>query len=275
RTATISPSPSIIPVPSQSPALVEIIPSPPKTAATPAINRRQPSIQGIVPKNEIAVLKDGGTEVRIDKSGMIIGAGALPPDLQRLIKETLLAENIKKPAVLDEVDSEQGPLRGIESGKSRFRLLSPGRTVISEQQPTFKWEPLEGVSGYEVIVGDSFGRMSANSGHLPADATQWTSAAPLKRGEVYSWVVEATINGERIITPVPPDREMKFKVLDEKSARRLEALKKNTSSHLALGMFYAREGMIEEAEREFQQLLNDNPNSPIAAALLRSVHSWR
>jgi hypothetical protein len=274
RTVTVSPSPSVIPVPSQSPALVEITPSPPKTTAKSAINRRPLSLQGTAPRSEIAVLKDGGKEVRINKSG-IIGAGMLPSDLQRVIKETLLAENIKKPAVLDEVNSEQGPLRGNESGKSRFRLLSPVRTVISEQQPTFKWEPLEGVSGYEVIVGDSFGRRSANSGQLPANATQWRSASTLKRGEVYSWVVKATINGEKIITPVPPDREMKFKVLDEKSARRLEALKKTTSSHLVLGMYYAREGMIEEAEREFQQLLNANPNSPIATALLRSVQSWR
>jgi hypothetical protein len=46
-------------------------------------------------------------------------------------------------------------------------------------------------------------------------------------------------------------------------------------SHLALGVFYAREGMLAEAEREFQVLVNDNPGSQIAASLLRAVQSWR
>jgi len=33
--------------------------------------------------------------------------------------------------------------------------------------------------------------------------------------------------------------------------------------------------MLAEAEREFQVLVNDNPDSQIAANLLRTVQSWR
>ena len=43
---------------------------------------------------------------------------------------------------------------------------------------------------------------------------------------------------------------MKFKILSANSAHELEQLKK-AKSHLAFGVFYAREGMIAEAEREF------------------------
>ena len=43
----------------------------------------------------------------------------------------------------------------------------------------------------------------------------------------------------------------KFKVLDEEKIKQLSRLKAS-QSHLALGIFYAREGMIAEAEREFQ-----------------------
>jgi hypothetical protein len=68
---------------------------------------------------------------------------------------------------------------------------------------------------------------------------------------------------------------MKFKVLEAAKARQLRSLKSRANSHLALGVFYALEGILDEAEREFQLLVNDNPDSPIAAKLLRTVQSWR
>jgi hypothetical protein len=46
-------------------------------------------------------------------------------------------------------------------------------------------------------------------------------------------------------------------------------------SHLALGIFYARAGMVEEAERELTALVRQNPKSQVARKLLRSVESWR
>jgi hypothetical protein len=56
---------------------------------------------------------------------------------------------------------------------------------------------------------------------------------------------------------------------------RLEQLIGRVFSHFALGVFYAREGMLSEAEREFQTLVNDNPESQIEVTLLRAVQSWR
>ena len=50
--------------------------------------------------------------------------------------------------------------------------------------------------------------------------------------------------------------EAKFKVLEEMKARELNRLKR-ANSHLALGVFYALEGMTTEAEKEFQ-ILADN-----------------
>ena len=47
------------------------------------------------------------------------------------------------------------------------------------------------------------------------------------------------------------------------------------NTHLALGVFYANVGMVVEAEREFQSLVNKNPRLEIAAELLRTVRSWR
>ena len=69
--------------------------------------------------------------------------------------------------------------------------------------------------------------------------------------------------------------EIKFKVLEEAKMRELNELNKSPRSNLALGVFYANAGMVSEAEREFQTLAKQNPDSRIAAKLLRAVRSWR
>ncbi len=83
------------------------------------------------------------------------------------------------------------------------------------------------------------------------------------------------VGGEEIISPGVEAPEMKFKVLDEKGVGELNRLNKSSKSHLALGVFYARVGMVTEAEREFQTVVKENPRSTVALKLLRSVQSWR
>lgn len=68
--------------------------------------------------------------------------------------------------------------------------------------------------------------------------------------------------------------EAKFKVLEELKARELNRLK-SENSHLLLGVFYALEGMAAESEREFQILVDNNPQSSIAQRLIRIIESWK
>ena len=68
--------------------------------------------------------------------------------------------------------------------------------------------------------------------------------------------------------------EAKFKVLEEVKARELNRLKR-ANSHIALGVFYALEGMAAEAEREFRILVDKNPQSSIAQRLVRVIESWK
>ena len=187
----------------------------------------------------------------------------------------MLSQEIRKPESLNEIAGEQGAARGNNDRKSPFRLLRPGRNVIAEDQPVFEWQPVEGASNFEVQIADSRGREVASSGRLPASVTQWSPATPLKRGVIYSWAVSAIVSGQTITSPAPTAPEMKFKILESSKMHQLEQLKRRSFSHLALGVFYAREGMLAEAEHEFQVLVNDNPDSQIAANLLRTVQSWR
>jgi hypothetical protein len=227
------------------------------------------------PQDVVATLRDNSRTIVIDRSGAVRGLDDVSAGLQRSIKETLLSQELRRPDNLDEIAGASGPSRGEVDKKSPFKLLYPVRTVIAEVRPVFKWQSIEGASSYEVQVADSRGREIANSKQLPATTTQWTPPVPLKRGVIYSWAVSATINGQIVVMPSPSAPEMKFKVLEAAKTRQLRSLKSRANSHLALGVFYALEGILEEAEREFQLLANDNPDSPIAAKLLRTVQSWR
>jgi hypothetical protein len=141
-------------------------------------------------------------------------------------------------------------------------------------RPSFEWENLTGATSYRVSVGDVKGHEIAKSEELPADQTRWTPPTSLQRGEIYAWEVEATIDGKKIVSPGRSAPQMKFKILSASSAQELEQLKK-ARSHLALGVFYAREGMVSEAEREFQILVRENPSSSVLKTLFRQIKSWR
>ena len=97
---------------------------------------------------------------------------------------------------------------------------------------------------------------------------KWTPNALLKRGAVYQWQVTAIRNGEEIKSPVRPAPEAKFKIADQASVNAIEKARRS-NSHLLLGITYANAGLIDEAEREFQALLKNNPNSDVARKLLR------
>jgi hypothetical protein len=70
--------------------------------------------------------------------------------------------------------------------------------------------------------------------------------------------------------------EARFRILDQPAVAALAKLKKSAgSSHLVLGVFYWKHGLIEESRRELQALAKANPNSPAAAELLASIQSHR
>ena len=94
----------------------------------------------------------------------------------------------------------------------------------------------------------------------------------MKRGGIYTWTIRA-VNKERDASPVVP--QGKFKVLSQDRVRELNQLKTSSQSHFALALFYAQEGMVAGAEREFRILLKANPNSPVLKKLVKDVGSWQ
>src|SRR4030095_3468401 len=152
-------------------------------------------------------------------------------------------------------------------------LLGPSGTVIATDRPNLRWQSLEGATSYVVSVFDpDFNRVARSA---PQAATQWTSSK-LPRGRSYSGEVVAVRNGQEVRSPVAPAPRAQFKILEAEKLRELSNLKKQSPiSHLTLGLTYARFGLLAEAEGQLQVLARENPNSPIATRLLRTVQEWR
>jgi hypothetical protein len=214
----------------------------------------------------VVVLNDRGGTITVDTNGNVVGLDDVPAATRDEIAQVLMSEKLEQPAIIKELGGQDGTLRGSNNAQP-FKLTYPSRTVILTDRPTLKWEKAPGAISYRVYVSDQSGHEVARSEDLPSERTQWKLPKPLKRGEIYVWTVVAVVDGKEIVSPGPAAPEMKFQVLSARSLQQLNQLQK-TRSHLALGVFYTRVGMIREAERELQELVRLNPNSRVATKLL-------
>ena len=244
----------------------------PSTAPTPK-GMVDSSVPAIDNSANIVALNDGRTNVTLDKSGKISGLDDAPAETRRDVADALRTERIEQPPVLTDLTPGSSSLRGNGPSGAPFRLLSPVRAVIIGSRPIFKWEKLTGTSSYRVYVLDSKGQVLAKIA-VPSTIREWKLSGPIGRGNIYSWVVVAIVDGKEIVSPGPAAPEVKFQVLSASNLQKLVQLRR-TRSHLALAVFYAKVGLLAEAEREFQEVVRLNPKIHLAKQLLRSVQSIR
>ena len=143
---------------------------------------------------QIAKLNDSGGEVTIDKNGRVTGLDNVPENSRQYIARAALSEQIQQPDVLRRLAGKQSGLRGDDNGGKAFKLLYPLRRVVTEDRPTFKWESLSGATNYRVYVLDVNSDQVAQSEELSPTQTQWKAPTPLRRGQVFSWVVTALVD---------------------------------------------------------------------------------
>jgi hypothetical protein len=117
-------------------------------------------------------------------------------------------------------------------------------------------------------------RKVAESG--PVAGSQWTPDRPLAPGGVYTWEIVARRGDVEAMAPGPRSEEARFRVLTAEEASELErAVGESRGSHLALGVLYARAGLLDDAERELAQVVAANPRSAAVRRLVASVQDWR
>jgi hypothetical protein len=221
----------------------------------------------------VASLDDNGRKIQLDSKGILVGLEELPEASRSLVRSVLTTKNLLKPEVLEKLTAPSITLMDPTARENSFGLLAPSGIVIATDHPTLRWQALEGATSYTVSVFDADFNLVTRS--APQTATQWTTPA-LRRGMIYSWEVVAVRNGQEVRSPVAPAPRAQFKILEAEKLRELTNLKKHSPiSHLALGLTYARFGLLGEAEGQLQILARENPNSPVATRLLRTVQEWR
>ena len=220
----------------------------------------------------VASLEDNGRKIQLDNRGKLIGLEEVPEASRSFVRSVLANKTLPKPEVLDKLTAPSITLMDPTARENTFGLLGPSGTVIATDRPNLRWQALAGATRYTVSVFDAeFNRVARSE---PQAATQWTSTR-LRRGMIYSWEVVALRNGQEVRSPVAPTPGAQFKILEAEKLLELTNLKKNTPiSHLTLGLAYARFGLLAEAEGQLQILARENPNSPVATRLLRTVQEW-
>jgi hypothetical protein len=219
----------------------------------------------------IARLNDGRGQVTLDREGKLSDVDALPPAYRRMIERALTNQRLERSPLLAGMRRPEITPRGeADARNGEFSVIEPVGTVTLSDRPTFRWSRLDGATGYVVEIYDEKFNLSLTSQQV-IDSL-WTPAQPLKRGAIYYWQVKPTKDGRTFKSPRPPAPQAKFRVLDETRANELERARRDYgSSHLTLGLLYAKAGLLDEAESEFRALLKANPDSALAQRLLKQV----
>lgn len=240
-----------------------------KSTETPSLGKQE-APQKTSPSSErlLASLQDQGTTISIDVNGKLAGADQFPPAYQQMTKAALMSRKVEIPAVVRELAGDSRALLGESETGAPFQLTAPVGVVVESTRPLFQWEALPGARQYQVRVFDQEFHPVANSARI--SDTSWIPDRDLARSKVYVWSVIALKDGQEIEAPAPPLPEARFQVLDASTLQEIQTLRA-AGSHLLLGLACANAGLIPEAQREFQILLEQNPDSPLAKSLLGSL----
>ena len=238
-----------------------VAPPSPEISPSPAEN---------LPKNEtLYALNDG--QLKVDEKGNVAGAENLSPAAQNLIRQSL--QNGKITVANHSFGAGGGVLMGENNAENGvpFALETPIGKVIRENQPILRWKPLKDAQSYSAAIVDEKFNVVAESGKLTT--TNWKPSKPLPRGANYSWQVTATkADGTETVSPSSPAPQARFRVIEQNLYDDINQLEKSANrSHFALGVLYAKAGLKQEARSEFEKLVKENPNSPLARKLLQSV----
>ncbi len=254
----------------------EIVQQP--TASPSAFPQISPPGSDQQPDRALLALNDGDGQIAWNDREIVSGAPPLSAAHQRIVHDALLRQQVAPPAGLKELIGKSSELMGGSGRGDSLTLRGPIGTRVLSDRPILRWQRLPGAppeTKYEVSITDSDFNEVETSPSL--STTEWRPRRPLKRGAIYVWQVIARVGDQEVARAPKPDKpKAKFQVLNPAEAAEIARARKTyAGSHLVLGALYARAGLLDEAEQEFEALRNANPGSPVAQKLLGRVRALR
>jgi hypothetical protein len=204
-------------------------------------------------------ITDGSGRWALTRGGQMTGPISLPPELQPLVREALQNRSVETPQSLASLE------------KPANAGYSPTGTFVRSDLPQLRWEALSDAVSYRCTLTSPDDPNFKRGAPKPISGTSWKLKKPLPRGKIYTWQVVATLRSGR---RVPLSGSPRFKVLEQTQAEALaQASKTVAGSHLTLGLLYARAGVLDESEQEFDALLRANPDSETIKTLLNRIRA--
>lgn len=257
-----------------APAPAPTIAAQPSPAATqPAPSPLSPSPVPTAPPAVIAALNDKGRQIALDQAGNVTGLPDLSKEAERAVRQALEKQQSEISPEIKQLLRRPATLMSGTDEQQAIKLHSPIGTFVQDTQPTFRWQVMPGAQNYTVLVLDENFNVVATS--PPRTQAFWRATASLKRGQEYIWQVTAEVDGKRVTSASASTPEAHFKILPAEKARELQTLLQSHDSHLLRGSLYAKAGLLDEAEREYQALLKANPHSIVARKLLQHLRAVR
>jgi len=217
----------------------------------------------------VAALRDGGGTIGLNGQGELMGTARVPPEDAALLAETLKMHWLPAPMVKVDDGGQAERLRGESVARPGFHVLAP-LPETTTTTPEFRWQSMPQAESYRVEIYDEQFKLAAQSPAI--DQTNWTAAAPLAPGRLYTWVVKAKTAAGSVQTPQPPEPEARFAVADAKTLAAIDAARRQSpESHLLLAALYARAGMTSAARAEMDVLAKENPGSALVRQLADSL----
>jgi hypothetical protein len=234
-------------------------------------------------------LIDGDRRVHLGANGIINPAATLPKDeldaLDNLATPALRNESLSLPRWttnhLAELKRAPSVLLGAHSGSIPFHVIRPLRTLVQSVHPTFEWSTATGATNYtvHVVADDRSQEEVATSQAIQAPAPElmtcsWTlpETVSLASGRRYRWYVTAVISNQELDAPGAEEPQAKFAVLGEADLARLDSLKKaNSGDRLLEGLLNLEAGLLDDAQTDFQSLLDDPKQTESAKEFLTRI----
>lgn len=186
----------------------------------------------------------------------------LAPELRVTFEDALANRRFILPEIVKNLHGAQEQLAGQSNrSTSGLRLIRPVGIAVATGTPVFQWGGMANASGYRLTISMHGSEKPSETIDLDGSQVTYVASKPLVPGETYEWEVQALREGQPIAqAPAPPEPEALFYVLGQQQqdeiARQRE---KFGGSHLALGLVYARAGLIEDAGEQFAALAKEDP----------------